>query len=1236
MAADLPLSVRFATAMQAAIDAAREDPRLMRAAGLTSLPPISLAPVPAAARKRTRPSRAKYASAEERSAAIAESNRRRRKPGPRTYPSGRLSRARQVPAPTVVTPAYNTNYDRKPDIVTPRGDTFRTYVFESDELSVENIRRLLAALPESERAFKTKVVSKGPIGKSFGSSMMDSHEALVESVAEFLRQHARTYEDEEIELESAVLHDESISIIVAEKNSEVGLGAARSIAEAGRKWYVHLRETRTNCLYQAVQVCKYPESFELYQRDNAKLVEHARKLKLRLDPENKRFSNNQTISSLSTYLKCNILLYDNIFKLQRVFEPELKVGQVPKRSRPDKLVKRRALEIQIRDNHFVPLLRYADIGKVAPTEAELAESAAELVAGGKAAAPSEAKMIRKLPNLYIKEDFDSKFAAWDIETSQNGTEDGSHKCYAAGIAWYEGGQQKYECFWGLDALSRFMDFLHAEQQRFDGYTLYAHNGGKFDLPILMREALAGDTRWRIAPRSLIEVNGRWVNMSIESGDVGSKLTFKDSIALMPEGLGKLCKDFKVPHQKLAETVSHKDITIQNWNSYPALPLYLEHDCRGLLEVMDKFARDVYESSTIDFKVRAEEVCREAFSHHTGRKFMANVRPSWLGRKAGPLVSDGAGDKCPKKALELDGYCEELSMAFEWQGAQHYERVPFFHPNDGDFERQVRYDARKKDLCEAKGVKLHIIDGRFFPREEAERQAAIGAHVKALLGRAVAEKRKFSMRARRGGINVTSCVSGANLSKKWFYSSSYNQLRNPIYTLTEEQDTYIRKGYYGGRVEIFRIGRVDGKLYYYDFTSLYPAMGIHDLPYGDPRFEADLSAGLPADFFGFVRCRVRSLDFKRKPLHAYMDKKGSKLLFPYLKEWTELDLFSEEARRGMEEGMYEYQFLDGYAFKRAPLMKGFFEEIFAKKATATKAMMKALAKVFKIVLNSGYGFWGLRTRDRDGIQVYSKGDDAADFYKYLDEGKLVSYGEHEQYTILRMLKDLPTTDFNVGVASAITSWARMRLWSLIKDIEAKPGCEVVMCDTDSVVTTCKLNDYPDLMDEYMWDGCGEELGSLKNEADDLMADAVKPEVKAAAPVDSTSEQVDDMVKERVAELAKLEGGMLGFDGGGYLGGCKFYALRKQTAGHTMEIAKCKGVSKGQLCFDDFLVLDAAYKAGVVGMRREQEQWLCGMGNYVSETAEDFCAIRVRNITKKINFFYDKGQIRTDGSIVPLVL
>jgi len=62
---------------------------------------------------------------------------------------------------------------------------------------------------------------------------------------------------------------------------------------------------------------------------------------------------------------------------------------------------------------------------------------------------------------------------------------------------------------------------------------------------------------------------------------------------------------------------------------------------------------------------------------------------------------------------------------------------------------------------------------------------------------------------------------------------------------------------------------------------------------------------------------------------------------------------------------------------------------------------------------------------------------------------------ETYSIMRVEKDLPVTDFNVGVASAISSYSRCRLWPLINDIESK-GKQIFMCDTDSVITDCDLS------------------------------------------------------------------------------------------------------------------------------------------------------------------------------------
>ena len=57
--------------------------------------------------------------------------------------------------------------------------------------------------------------------------------------------------------------------------------------------------------------------------------------------------------------------------------------------------------------------------------------------------------------------------------------------------------------------------------------------------------------------------------------------------------------------------------------------------------------------------RTENMCREIFERVFEHKF-PKCRPNWLER------------------LELDGYCEELRIAFEYNGQQHYEMIPFFH------------------------------------------------------------------------------------------------------------------------------------------------------------------------------------------------------------------------------------------------------------------------------------------------------------------------------------------------------------------------------------------------------------------------------------------------------------------------------------------------------------------------------------------------------------------------------
>ena len=60
------------------------------------------------------------------------------------------------------------------------------------------------------------------------------------------------------------------------------------------------------------------------------------------------------------------------------------------------------------------------------------------------------------------------------------------------------------------------------------------------------------------------------------------------------------------------------------------------------------------------------------------------------------------------ALELDGYCSTLLLAFEYQGIQHYRSDHYFHNGkERGFESQQARDRLKVELCmKARAHKLY--------------------------------------------------------------------------------------------------------------------------------------------------------------------------------------------------------------------------------------------------------------------------------------------------------------------------------------------------------------------------------------------------------------------------------------------------------------------------------------------------------------------------------------------------
>ena len=67
-------------------------------------------------------------------------------------------------------------------------------------------------------------------------------------------------------------------------------------------------------------------------------------------------------------------------------------------------------------------------------------------------------------------------------------------------------------------------------------------------------------------------------------------------------------------------------------------------------------------------------------------------------------------------LQLDGYCPDLRLAFEYQGKQHYDPNSFFHSRDPtSFRKQQERDAAKAKRCQQTGVRLVIVP--YFVRDK---------------------------------------------------------------------------------------------------------------------------------------------------------------------------------------------------------------------------------------------------------------------------------------------------------------------------------------------------------------------------------------------------------------------------------------------------------------------------------------------------------------------------------------
>lgn len=294
------------------------------------------------------------------------------------------------------------------------------------------------------------------------------------------------------------------------------------------------------------------------------------------------------------------------------------------------------------------------------------------------------------------------------------------------------------------------------------------------------------------------------------------------------------------------------------------------------------------------------------------------------------------------------------------------------------------------------------------------------------------------------VDIESKITLPSLALSIFRMKYYDSSNWPIHIPNKNEDSFIRRGYYGGHTDIYKPYGKD--LYYYDVNSLYPfVMKEYPMPGGKPVWHGNLE-GMDLDsMFGFIEAYVVCPNTIKKPFLPYRDKNNT-LIFP-TGEFVGV-YYSDELKYARDLG-YTVLPISGYLFEKMESpFKDFVSSLYESRQEAKKEGNEAISYVYKMLMNSLYG--------RFGINPKSTITEVCDSnrYKHLIRNSELIFGDllsDNNYIVAYHSNTEtgpgfwnPPKNSAVQLAAAITASARIYMYPYISREDS------YYTDTDSVV------------------------------------------------------------------------------------------------------------------------------------------------------------------------------------------
>ena len=266
----------------------------------------------------------------------------------------------------------------------------------------------------------------------------------------------------------------------------------------------------------------------------------------------------------------------------------------------------------------------------------------------------------------------------------------------------------------------------------------------------------------------------------------------------------------------------------------------------------------------------------------------------------------------------------------------------------------------------------------------------------------------------------------------------------IARLRLREDNFIRKSYFGGRNEIYI--PISEHSYYYDINSLYGyIMANNDFPIGRP-IKIDILESFNIEaFYGFCEVIVKVIDNGKLPVLPI--KLGKDELISYPTGIFKGIYFSEELKLAKKQGTIILKILAAYKFeKQSNLFKEYISKIYNLRLNESN---KELKKTYKLLINGLYGRLALS----------------------IENQRIIPVSENSEVIVKQ------TKNFNVAVASAITSLARIYVYKLLEPFQKN----LIYWDTDGIFINVKLPEcYLEITSSV------DSLGKFRLESENLLA------------------------------------------------------------------------------------------------------------------------------------------------------